>query len=117
MHSQPKLSDADAIHHEKMVLGCMMLDSSQIKKSLTMKSAFFRLPKHRFIFEAILSVYRSLAKVNVLSVSTALEEKHQTLIVGGLPYLIELTAYVQKAAKAHHAAAIRSGVKQAGGKV
>ena len=113
-----RMTDTEARHHEKMVLGCMMLDNAQVPQILkTMTSAWFRVVKHRFIFEAIQTVHRAYAKVTVMSVGTALMEKKQLGIVGGVKYLAEIIGYVTKAAQAHHDAAIRQGVKEAGGNV
>ncbi len=118
MRSQPTLNNKDAQHHEKMALGSMLLDNSLVKQAArSMSSAFFREPKHRFIFDAILKLHRGYSKINVVTVANVLAGTKQLTICGGAKYLAELTGYVQAKAKAHHDAAIRAGVKQAGGNV
>jgi len=112
------IPEAEAQHHEKMVLGSMLLDNAQVPKVVkTMTGAWFRVVKHRFIFEAIQSLHRRYAQVNLISVGNILADRKQLNICGGVAYLTQLTAYVTKAAKAHHDKAIRQGVKEAGGKV
>ena len=113
------IQEAEAQHHEKMLLGGMMFDNTQVIAVMrsAVNSAFFRVVKHRFIFEAIEKLHRAYAKVDMLSVSNVLTEKKQLQICGGLNYLTQLVGYAQAQAKAHHDNAIRQGVKEAGGKV
>jgi len=111
------MQEAEARHHEKMLLGGMMADASQVKAVMRscIQSAFFRVVKHRFIFEAIQKLHREYSPVNVLSVTAALVDKKQLQICGGLNYLTQLVGYAQAQARAHHDNAIKQGVREAGG--
>ena len=112
------MTDPEAQHHERVLLGTMMYDNSQIPQVVkAMSSAFFRVVKHRFIFEAIQALHRSYTKVDAISVINTLTARKQIGIVGGAEYIAELIGYATRAAQAHHDAAIRAGVKEAGGKV
>ena len=118
MFNQPKVKDKDARHHEKVLLGGMLYDPSQVAAVvLQIKPAFFRITKHRLIYDAIRALHKSGTPVNVLNLANAMTVKHSISITGGVKYLAELVAYAEKAAKAHHAGAIRAGIVQAGGKV
>lgn len=113
-----RLTEPDAQHHEKMALGSMLLDSGLVAQAVkTMKPEFFRVVKHRFIFEAIIALHRAYTHVGPMSVTNILTQRRQLGICGGTAYLAQLIAYVQDKAKAHHDAAIRAGVNEAGGKV
>lgn len=118
MFTQPKLSDKDALHHERMVLGTVMLDPSNvIHAARALSPAFFRDSRHRIIFGAIMALHRSYTPINVVNVVNSLVARKALSVVGGAAYLAELVAYAKQQAQAHHDAAIRAGVQQAGGKV
>jgi len=114
-----RMKEVEAQHHEKMLLGGMMADASQVVAVMRscIQSAFFRVVKHRFIFEAIQTLHRSYSPVDVLSVTSALVDSKQLQICGGTIYLAKLVGYATEQARAHHDNAIRQGVKEAGGKV
>ena len=112
-----RMKESEAQHHEMMLLGGMMADASQVKAVMRscIQSAFFRVVKHRFIFEAIQKLHRSYSPVDILSVTAALVEKKQLYICGGTAYLVSLVGYAQAQAQAHHDNAIKQGVREAGG--
>ena len=114
-----KVQEAEAQHHEKILLGSMMNDNSQVVTVMrsAVRSAFFRVVKHRFIFEAIEKLHRAFTRIDVLTVSNVLTEKKQLAFCGGVEYLSQLAGYASDQAKAKSAGAIKQGVREAGGKV
>lgn len=115
MLQQPRLSDQEAQHHEKMLLGAILGDPSNVVQAAAVKPAFFRVSKHRIIFMAIMDLHRSGTSVNLLNVVNVLAAKRAMSIAGGTAYLAELVSYAQAKARDHNAAALRAGVRQAGG--
>jgi len=114
-----RMREEEAQHHEKMLLGGMMADNVQVQAVMRscVQSAFFRVVKHRFIFEAIQKLHRSYSPVDILSVTAALVEQKQLYICGGTAYLAVLVGYATQQGQAHHDKAIKQGVREAGGKV
>lgn len=89
-----------AIDLEEAVLGAMLIDSRGLDECLLiLKSAdVFYKDGHRFIFEAIESLYADAQGVDVLTVSARLKAMGRLEQAGGDYYLLQLTQKVSSSA-------------------
>ncbi len=86
------------IEAEQSVLGALMLEKdSIIKVADILKSNDFYQNKHSLIYEAMLDLYEKQEPLDMLSVSSRLEEKNQLEEVGGSSYLASLINSVASA--------------------
>lgn len=95
---------------EKNVLGAMMLDQEGVVIALeTLKPTDFYKDKHRFIFDAMISLHQKHEPVDILTLTEELR-RHSTLEdVGGTGYLSELASLVPSSANIeYHAQIIRA---------
>jgi len=88
---------------EQAVLGAIMLRADAIHEvvDLLVPSAFYS-EKHRIIFKAMLDLTSKSEPIDLVSISTKLEEKKELDAIGGRGYLIELTNTVPAATNVKH---------------
>lgn len=91
---QPQNSEAEA-----SLLGALLIDSDAIVKIADNLSAvdFFD-PRHAKIYAAMVELYEHHKAIDVLTLADRLKSSGQLDIVGGPPYLTELTNFVPTAA-------------------
>ncbi len=85
-----KLYDLDA---EQAVLGSILLDRDAIitvQTTLTTSEAFYS-EKHRLIYEAMVGLTDARTPPDLKTVTSWLREREQLELVGGIPYLLELS--------------------------
>jgi replicative DNA helicase len=89
-----------AIDLEKAVLGAMLIDGRCIDEILDFlrPEAFYK-DEHRYIFEAILTLFHENKPIDLLTVSNQLKKNQKLDLTGGDYYLIQLT---QKVASSAH---------------
>ncbi len=92
---------------EKALLGALMLRKEAIYdiEDLVTPDTFYS-DKHRIVFQAILKLHTKSEPVDLLSLSTKLEELGQLDQVGGRSYLADLAESVPASANAKHYAKI-----------
>ena len=76
---------------EKMVLSCMLLNSDAIEiiiKNLTMDAFYFK--NHQELFKAILFMYQKKQSVDIVTLTTFLQENGLINKIGGIKVLIEI---------------------------
>src|SRR5690554_6171231 len=89
-----------AVDLEEAVLGAMMIDKKGVDDAIDiLKPEAFYKEAHRYIFEAIETLFQSTQPIDILTVSTQLRKNGKLEIVGGDFYLISLT---QKIASSAH---------------
>lgn len=97
---------------EEQVIACCLLDGSDsISRALTAKisgDAFYQ-PANRILFELIVELYRSRPPVTLEMVAEELMNRRQLEIVGGMPYLMQVTG---KAPTTAHAGYFIEQIKQ-----
>ncbi len=91
------------IDAEKALLGALMLRKEAMHdiEDIISPDTFYS-DKHRMIFQAILKLHSKSEPVDLLSLSTKLEELGQLDQVGGRTYLAELAEYVPASTNAKH---------------
>jgi len=90
---------------EEAVLGSCIIEREALEKVVSVighREDVFYVPKNRPVFEAILTLYKKSAPVELLSVENELRNKEQLPIVGGPGYLSELTRSVSSAANVEY---------------
>ena len=86
------------IEAEQSVLGALLIDKDAIIKVADfLHSNDFYKPAHRKIYESMLELYEQREPIDVLSLSSKLEEKKQLEDVGGRSFLTSLTTSVPTA--------------------
>lgn len=76
---------------EKAVLGSIFVDKdSIIKISDFLKSEDFYHDSHRIIYDAVISLYDKRVPVDIVTLSSFLEDNNKIQFVGGVSYLAEL---------------------------
>jgi len=89
-----------AIDLEEVVLGAMMIDKKGVDEVIDILHAdVFYKDAHRFIYEAIFTLFESSEPVDLLTVSSQLKKDGHLEAIGGDFYLIKLT---QKVASSAH---------------
>ena len=84
---------------ESSVLGCLLLDrDALIKIADLITGDDFYDPKHKLVYEAIISLFERNMAVDTLTLSNELEERKQLDKVGGVSYLNQLVNTVPTAA-------------------
>ncbi len=88
---------------ERALLGALMLDPSAIYEAsdIVVPGSFYA-PKHRTIFDAMLSLYQKSEPIDLVTVSTKLKEKKTLQDVGGAAYLSELVSSAASPGSARH---------------
>ncbi len=92
---------------EKSVLGCLLLDRDGIIKiaDILISDDFYD-HRHKLIFEAILRLYQKNSPIDILTVSSALEDVKSLDRAGGTSYIAELGSVVPNSAHIVHYAGI-----------
>ena len=89
-----------AVDLEEAVLGAMMIDKKGVDDAIDiLKPEAFYKEAHRYIFEAIETLFQSTQPIDILTVSTQLRKNGKLEAAGGDFYLINLT---QKIASSAH---------------
>ena len=76
---------------EKMVLSCMLINSDAIEiiiKNLTIDAFYFK--NHQELFKAILFMYQKKQSVDIVTITTFLQENGLINKIGGIKVLIEI---------------------------
>lgn len=96
-----------SIESEKALLGALMLrpDALYATDDSVDPEAFY-VEKHRLIYQAMLDLHGRTEPVDMLSVSTRLEEKKQLEAIGGRAYLTELVNTVPSSSNVKYYAEI-----------
>ena len=92
---------------EQSLLGSLLLDKDAMIKiaDLVSPDDFYK-DSHRFIFEAMMDLYRKHDPIDILSLSSHLTDRSQLDTVGGRSYLISLSNVVPTASNVAHYADI-----------
>ncbi len=84
---------------EASLLGSLLIDSDAIVKIADMlKSDDFYDERHKYIYEAAISLYEKHSPIDILTLTDQLKNKQLLDIVGGAAYVTELTNFVPTAA-------------------
>lgn len=97
-----------AIELEQAVLGSAMLDNNglfDVVSVLRSPNAFYK-ESHRYIYEAILDLFKNNEPVDILTVSARLKTMKKLDLAGGDFYLIELTRKISSSAHSEYHARI-----------
>ncbi|MEK7580528.1 MAG: replicative DNA helicase [Patescibacteria group bacterium] len=87
-----------SIEAEEALLGSLLIDKDAIFKIIDLvKDSDFYKDAHRLIFETMLEIFNRQNPIDILSLSSRLEEKKQLETVGGRSYLVSLTNKVPSA--------------------
>jgi replicative DNA helicase len=87
------------IDAEKALLGALLIKHSGIHDIAdTIAPSSFYVDKHRIIYESMLQLFMQHSPIDLITLSSLLAEKKQMDLVGGMPYLTELTASVPSTA-------------------
>lgn len=88
-----------AVELEKAILGAVLLEADALTEAAgEMRPEIFYTDSHRFICEAILELYRSGGKIDLLTVTEQLRKMGNLENAGGAFYVTELTSQVNSAA-------------------
>jgi replicative DNA helicase len=95
------------IDAEKALLGSIML-RSEVLYNITdrVRPESFYAEKHRMIYRAMIELHQKTQPIDLLTLSTKLEEKNELDAIGGRAYLSELVNAVPSASNAEHYAEI-----------
>lgn len=95
------------IDAEMAVLGAILIDEKVVPEILEIldQGLFYR-EEHIAVFSSIVSLFDARKKIDILTVSDELRNKHQLDKVGGTAYLTTLADFVPTAANAVHYARI-----------
>ncbi|HOY55970.1 MAG TPA: replicative DNA helicase [bacterium] len=86
------------IEAEQSVLGCLLIDQEAITKIADiLKATDFYRNDHQKIYETILELYEKRQPIDILSISSRLQEKKDLESTGGRTYLISLVNTVATA--------------------
>lgn len=97
------------IEAERSILGALMMDKDAIMKIADALTAeeFYKEANGK-IYQTIIELYSNKEPIDILSISSKLEEKNLLSKIGGKSYLIELTNEVSTSANiAHYAKIVR----------
>jgi replicative DNA helicase len=84
---------------EQSLLGALLIDKDAIIKIADIITADdFYQTAHGFIYSTILELYERKSAIDILSLTSRLEEKNQLDIIGGRTYIVNLTSQVPSAA-------------------
>lgn len=88
-----------AVDVEKYILGALLLEKEAVAIALEEvdEGDFYR-PAHRYIFEAMLSLYKKNEPIDIITLTEELQKFEHLDDVGGAPYLAELASLVPSAA-------------------
>ncbi len=96
-----------AVEIESQVLGAMLLEREAIAKVIeVLDEDAFHAEYHRKIYQAILAMFDRSEPVDTITLAEELRRRGHLEIVGGEPYLVELTMKVTSAANVEYHARI-----------
>jgi replicative DNA helicase len=96
-----------AVDIEEQVLGAMLLEREAIAKVIEiLDEDSFHADYHRKIYQAILAMFDRSEPVDTITLAEELRRRGQLDLVGGEPYLVELTMKVTSAANVEYHAKI-----------
>lgn len=88
---------------EQAVLGALLIDPDAIIKIAdTVQPKDFYVEKHRMVYEAMLELYNKREPIDVLSLSSVLDNKNKLQEIGGRAFLVSLTNSVPTASNIQH---------------
>ncbi|MBI4094800.1 MAG: replicative DNA helicase [Candidatus Liptonbacteria bacterium] len=100
--SQLKLPPQN-LEAEQSVLGALLIDKEAITKVAdTLVAVDFYNPAHEKIYEAMIELYEKRRPIDILSLTSRLEEKQLLKEIGGATYLADLTNKVPTASHVEH---------------
>src|SRR5215469_11120963 len=92
---------------ERAVLGAMLIDESVVTQAQQiLASDDFYSPRHRKIFEAVLSLYNKGIRPDLLTLNDELERRGKLGEAGGIDYVASLTHAVPSSANTEYYARI-----------
>ena len=95
------------IEAEMATLGAMLIDEKIIPEIMELVDAVsFYKDEHKIIFNAVISLFDSRKKIDILTVSESLKKKRLLDKVGGTVFLTTLADFVPTSANADHYASI-----------
>ena len=95
------------VETEKALLGSLMINQGAIYDSAdVVQIDSFYAPKHRSIFDAMLSLYQKGEPIDVVTVASKLDERKQLQDIGGRAYLSELAGSAASPGSAAHYAQV-----------
>jgi replicative DNA helicase len=95
------------IESERALLGSVMLKPEVLYETTDIvRPVSFYVEKHRLIFEAMLELFSKNEPIDLLSLSSRIEEKGLVDRIGGRSYLSELVGTVPSASNVGHYAAL-----------
>ena len=80
---------------EKMVLNCLLINSESVEitvKSLSIEAFYFK--NHQEIYKAIVFMYKNKTPIDVITISTFLQDNGLLSKIGGIKVLIELISQI-----------------------
>ena len=87
------------IEAEQSLLGALLIDKDAIIKIADLlKAGDFYSENHNIIFETILDLFERKEEIDLLSLSSRLQEKNLLEKIGGRSYLVSLTNQIPSAA-------------------
>ncbi len=96
-----------AVDVEAQVLGAMLIEREAITKAIELlDEEAFHADYHRKIFQAMLSLFERSEPVDTITLAEELRRRGDLDVVGGEPYLVELTMKVTSAANVEYHARI-----------
>lgn len=95
------------IESEKALLGSIMLRQEALFDVLDiMNHDAFYVAKHKIIYESMIELHSKKEPIDLLSLSSRLDEKQQLEVIGGRSYLTELVSIVPSSTNVKHYAEI-----------
>ncbi len=96
--SQMKIPPNDQ-NAELVFLGCMLFDNDGLQDGLRLlKDDDFYRPNNKAIFSAMQDIFEHGNPVDIITLSDALKKKNEFEIIGGLPYLLQISESVNTSA-------------------
>lgn len=90
------------INAEKSLLGAILLSETVFPEIITkLKADDFYDPKHRKIFQGMVTLYNTNQPIDILTLTSQLRKQKDLKNIGGSPYLSELSQYVPTASNAN----------------
>lgn len=92
-----------AVEVEQAVLGALMLEKDALARVIDkIKPEIFYKPAHKFIFEAIITLFQKSEPIDLLTVTQQLKSMAKLDACGGPLYITELSSRVASAANIEH---------------
>ncbi len=96
--SQMKIPPNDQ-NAELVFLGCMLFDNDGLQDGLRLlKEDDFYRPNNKAIFSSMQDIFEHGSPVDIITLSDALKKRNEFEIIGGLPYLLQISESVNTSA-------------------